>query len=292
MCSFGGHHIYSHHPSEDDEVAVSRRDLFRQSAMATGAAVLLAQTQASAQQRPAPPPLPAGTQGPQPVGGVVFWGNGTGNVDPATILAERQGPGKTTGIKFRALVRYNKTIATETLTMLPLHPLQVVIRMQSSQTCYSTTGQLNTTAQANFAAVAGHGGVGIIEEVGRLVKRVKAGDQVILATTPNCGVCQNCLSNRGDLCAARLPAIPSATMSDNTPVYMTAAPIGPCGYSEFVVSDEDWVVPVFTKVPPAELSMLACLGGTGLGLAMCRFPLEAGTDVAIFGLGPIGIAAV
>ena len=292
MCSCDGHHIYSHLSSEDDEVAVSRRDLFSQSVMAGGAAVLLAQTQANAQERPAPPALAAGTQGPQPVGGVVFWGNGTGNVDPATVLAERQGPGKTTGMKFRALVRYHKTIASETLTMLPLHPLQVVIRMQSSQTCYSTTGQLNTMAQANFAAVAGHGGVGIIEEVGRLVKRVKPGDQVILATTPNCGVCQNCLSNRGDLCAARLPAMPSATLSDKIPVYMTAAPVGVCGYSVFVVSDEDWVVPVFTKVPPAELSILACVGGTGLGLAMCRFPVEAGTDVAIFGLGPIGIAAV
>jgi S-(hydroxymethyl)glutathione dehydrogenase/alcohol dehydrogenase len=292
MCSCDGHPIYSHLASEDNEVAVSRRDLFKHSAVAGGAAVLLAQAQASAQQLLAPPALPAGTQGPRPVGGVVFWGNGTGNVDAATVLAERQGAGKTTGMKFRALVRYNKTIATETLTMLPLHPLQVVIRMQSSQTCYSTTGQLNTTAQASFAAVAGHGGVGIIEEVGRLVKRVKPGDQVVLATTPNCGVCQNCLSNRGDLCAARLPAIPSATMSDNTPVYMTAAPIGPCGYSEFVVSDEDWVVPVFTKVSPAELSILACVGSTGLGLAMCRFPVEAGTDVAIFGLGPIGIAAV
>jgi len=290
MCSCDGHPLYSHLDTENGQGSVSRRDLFRKSAMAGGAA-LLAQG-ASGQQPSAPPAIPAGTQGPRPVGGVVFWGNGTGNVDPATVLAERQGPGKTTGMKFRALVRYNKTIATETLTMLPLHPLQVVIRMQSSQTCYSTTGQLNTIAQANFAAVAGHGGVGIIEEAGRLVKRVKPGDQVILATTPNCGVCQNCLSGRGDLCAARLPAIPSATMADNTPVYMTAAPVGPCGYSEFVVSDEDWVVPVFTQVPPAELSILACVGGTGLGLAMCRFPIEAGTDVAIFGLGPIGIAAV
>jgi hypothetical protein len=57
MCSGGGHHIYSHLPSEDDEVAVSRRDLFRQSAMAGGAAVLLAQAQAGAQQRPAPTAL-------------------------------------------------------------------------------------------------------------------------------------------------------------------------------------------------------------------------------------------
>src|SRR4029453_1188530 len=60
----------------------------------------------------------------------------------------------------------------------------------------------------------------------------------------------------------------------------------------FIVLDEDWVVPIFTKVPPAELSLLSCVGGTGLGLAMCRFPIEAGTDVAVFGLGPIGISAV
>jgi Zn-dependent alcohol dehydrogenase len=81
-------------------------------------------------------------------------------------------------------------------------------------------------------------------------------------------------------------------LSDKIPVYMTAAPVGVCGYSVFVVSDEDWVVPVFTRVTPAELSFLACVAGTGLGLAMCRFPVEAGTDVAIFGLGPVGIAAV
>ena len=161
--------------------------------------------------------------------------------------------------------------------------------MQACQTCYSTTGQM--TGNAQNAIVTGHGGVGIVEEVGRLVKRVKPGDQVILATTPNCGVCQNCLGGRGDVCNTRLPAIPNATMADNTPVYMDAPPVGPAGYVEFIVLDEDWCVPVFTKVPPV-LSMLSCVGGTGLGLAMCRFPIEAGSDVAVFGLGPLGVSAV
>ena len=63
-------------------------------------------------------------------------------------------------MKFKALVRYANTLSTETLTLLPLHPLHVVIRMQASQTCYSSTDQLNTTNPAQFAAVAGHGGVG------------------------------------------------------------------------------------------------------------------------------------
>ena len=195
--------------------------------------------------------------GPYMLRGVVYWGRDIADPDPESILAERQGPGKTTGLKFKGLVRYANALQIETLTLLPLHPLQVVVRMQAAQTCYSSVGQLDTRTPAQFAAVGGHGGVGIVEEVGRMVKRVKPGDQVFIATTPNCGTCSNCLAGRGDLCFAKTPSIPSATMSDNTPVYMTAPLQGPCGYSEFVVSDEDWVVPVFTKVPPVELSVLA-----------------------------------
>ena len=293
MCSCGddhddvvsGQHIYA----GGEQLTVSRRDLLRGGAAAVvaaaGGARLFAQAPGAAQ-------APAGLGAPATPGGVIFWGNNNpGNVDPASILAERQGPTKTTGMKFKALVRHENTLTTETLTLLPLHPLHVVIRMQASQTCYSSTNQL-TTNMAAFAAVAGHGGVGIVEEVGRLVKRVKVGDQVMIATTPNCGVCWNCLSGRGDLCNTRLPNIPNATMSGNTPVYMTAPPMGPAGYSEIIVSDEDWVVPLFTRVPAVESSVLACVGGTGLGLAMCRFPIEAGADVAVFGLGPIGVSAV
>ena len=287
-----GRHIYA---GGSEGLTVTRRDVLKSgvaAVAATGAAALFAQPAAA--QAPAGAQA-AGAQGPGAAGnargGPIFWGNNNvGNIDPASILAERQGPTKTTGLKFNALVRYGTTLSTETLTLLPLHPLHVVVRMQACQTCYSTTGQM--AGNAPNAVVTGHGGVGIVEEVGRLVKRVKVGDQVILATTPNCGVCQNCLSGRGDLCNTRLPAIPNATMADRTPVYMDAPPVGPAGYSEFIVLDEDWVVPVFTKVPPIELSMLSCVGGTGLGLAMCRFPIEAGTDVAVFGLGPLGVSAV
>jgi S-(hydroxymethyl)glutathione dehydrogenase/alcohol dehydrogenase len=251
---------------------------------------VFAQGQAAAQAAAAPPvPAPRPYDAPK---GVIYWGRGDQGIDPQSVLDERQGPSRSTGTKFKALVRHGTELTTEDLTLLPIHPRHVVIRMQASQTCYSTVGQLMTRTPAQFAAVAGHGGVGVVVDVGSLVRRVKVGDQVILSTSPNCGVCLNCLSGRGDVCYMRLPSIPNATMSDKTPVYMTAPPMGPAGYSEFTVSDEDWVVPVFTKVSPVELSILSCVGGTGLGLAMCRFPIESGTDVAIIGLGPIGVSAV
>ena len=54
---------------------------------------------------------------------MIFVGANAGNIDPASILAERQGPTKTTGMQFKALVRYENALTTETLTLLPLHPL-------------------------------------------------------------------------------------------------------------------------------------------------------------------------
>ncbi len=301
MCSCGddhdvvvsGRHLYA---DGEDALTVSRRDVLKHGVAAAAATAAILAGRSVAAQAPAAGQAAGGVpQGPPPGagnarGGPIFWGNSGAGIDPQSVLAERQGPTRTTGLQFKALVRFGTNLTTETLTLLPLHPLHVVVRMQACQTCYSTTGQL--TGNAPNAIVTGHGGVGIVEEVGRLVKRVKVGDQVILATTPNCGVCQNCLSGRGDLCNTRLPAIPNATMSDNTPVYMGAPPVGPAGYSEFIVLDEDWCVPVFTQVSPAELSLLSCVAGTGLGLAMCRFPIEAGSDVAVFGLGPIGVSAV
>ena len=208
----------------------------------------------------------------------------------ATAESQRQGATKTTGMKFKALVRHGTALTMETLTLRPLHPQQVVVRNQAAQTCYTTTNALDTTNAVANAAVAGHGGVGIVEEVGSQVKRVQVGDQVIMSITPHCGACANCLNGRADICAMfGRPAIPQATMADGTPVQMAN---GPSGYSEYLVTWEEFIVPVWTKVPPVELSLLACVSACGLGLAMCRFPIEAGSDVVVFGLGPVGLSAV
>lgn len=285
------------HPHGD--ARVSRRDMLRAGAtgiLGTGAAALFAPAPAGAQQPP-----PAGAVTPAPVGGApqappgaiaLFWGQPYDAAAAAQVEAERQMTSRTAGTKFTALVRHHNTLTLETLTLKPLHPMQVVIRNQAVQNCYSGSFQLNTSQMQNNAMVTGHGGVGVVIDVGRDVKRVKVGDQVILSATPNCGVCGNCLAGRGDSCSTRLPALVSATMSDNTPVFMTAAPMGPAGHSELLIADEAWVVPIFTKVSPTELSMLGCPAAVGLGLTICRFPVEPGTDVAVFGLGPMGQGVV
>lgn len=287
------------HLDQSHDAGLSRRDMLKTGAtgiLGAGAAALFAQAPVGAQQLPAPAaaPVPVGGPPQAPPGAIaLFWGGQQYDAAlAAQVEAERQMTSRTAGTRFSALVRHHNTLTMETLTLKPLHPMQVVIRNQAVQNCYSGSFQLNTTQMQNNAMVTGHGGVGVVIDVGRDVRRVTVGDQVILSATPNCGVCGNCLAGRGDSCLTRLPALVSATMSDNTPVFMTAAPMGPAGHSELLIADEAWVVPIFTKVSPVELSMLGCPAAVGLGLTICRFPVEPGTDVAVFGLGPMGQGVV
>lgn len=303
MCSICNDPHHEH--GEYVNSSLSRRNLLRSGAAAIigGAAAAAfapapvgAQAPAGAPQGPPPGaplgPPPGGAMGPAGRQ-VIFWGQGGTPELAVQVEAERQTTSRTAGMRFRAHIRYNGKLSYETLTLKPIHPLQVVIRNQAVQTCYTGNWQLNFTRSQNGpeAIQTSHGGVGVVIDVGTAVKRVKIGDQVIVSATPQCGVCGNCLVGRGDSCLTRLPSIITATMSDNTPVYMTSRPMGPGGNAEIVVSEEDWLVPVFTRVSPAELSMLGCPAAVGLGLALCRFPVEEGTDVAVFGLGAMGMRA-
>jgi S-(hydroxymethyl)glutathione dehydrogenase/alcohol dehydrogenase len=76
-------------------------------------------------------------------------------------------------------------------------------------------------------------------------------------------------------------------MAGGTPVNLNGF-----GYSELLVCWEEAAIPVWTTLSPAELSLFACVTSTGLGMAMCRFPVVAGTDVVVFGLGPVGMSAL
>lgn len=254
-----------------DDRSVSRRDLFRHGAVAVGAAALGG--------------VPAFAQAP-------------------AVRTGGSGGKSLTGTKFRAYVRHAdfKSTTVETLTLLPIQPRQVVIRTQAAQACYSIVNALAPAPPlppapgapppnpaARNAAIVGHGGVGIVEEVGSMVKRVQVGDRVIVPVTAQCGECYNCLRGKGDRCqsGANRPLVPVGTLADGSPVNGNLG-----AFSELMVAWEEQTVPIFSEYNAAELSLLSCVATTGLGMAMMRVPVEAGSHVVVFGAGPVGLSAV
>jgi S-(hydroxymethyl)glutathione dehydrogenase/alcohol dehydrogenase len=201
--------------------------------------------------------------------------------------------GAVAGLPFRAFVRHGTQGTIEDLRLRAIGPTQVVVRSRGSCACYTVTGSvLGTTPQA-VPTIPNHSAMGIVEAVGPQVRRVRIGDRVLVSGTPWCGLCRQCLSGTPEWCnylaPGGVPNEPVAEMADGTGV-IEAAVIG--GLSEIVVAYEEYCVPIFSDLPDAEIAMLGDTGAVGIAATSVYDPVQIGQNVAIFGAGPIGLAAV
>ncbi len=200
--------------------------------------------------------------------------------------------GTNAGRPFRALVRSGTGIRMEDLRLRPIDPRQVVVRTKAVAPCYTIVRNALAATQAQRASVPNHCGFGVVEEVGALVKRVQVGDRVVVAGTSQCGACYQCLHGRPDFCqftfgGDSFPAF--AEMQNGTPVFAEAG-IG--GMSEIMAPFEEYCIPVFTDVSDGELSLLGDQLTSGFAAGQCTMRFEPGSDVVVFGAGPVGVGAI
>lgn len=239
---------------------------------------------------------------------------------PPTTARSSQGPAVITRKRFRGWISRGDGPSRTTLQEIMLRPVsgrQVVVRTQATNLCYSNVGAVlgaqpaagvpatpsplaapaGTRRMNDMAVIQGHGGIGIVEEVGPEVRRVRVGDRVCVSGTPQCGACYHCLRGRSDMCqflsaigADDLVAI--GDLSDGTPVFENSH-IG--GLAELMVTPEEWVVPIFTNANTVELAMVcSCVSVAGLGASASQglAAIQTASAVAVVGCGPLGLSAV
>lgn len=208
-----------------------------------------------------------------------------------TGQAPAQLTGTNAGRRFKAFVRHGTGASVAELRLHPIQPREVLVRTQASAVCYTIVGGALSTANAAQASIPNHSGMGIVEEVGPLVKRVQKGDRVVVPGTPQCGVCYQCLHGRADWCQFldTAPAHPLAEMSDGTQVVEQA---GLGGLSELMVVPEEYCCPVFTDLPAEQLTLLGDTVGTGLAAGRDLVQIEPGWNVVVQGAGPVGMGAI
>ncbi|TKC97957.1 glutathione-independent formaldehyde dehydrogenase [Polyangium fumosum] len=168
-------------------------------------------------------------------------------------------------------------------------PTDVLVKITSAAICGSDLHMYEGRTAALPGTVLGHEPLGLVEEVGSAVERVKKGDRVVMPFNISCGTCFNCI--RG-YTAACLNVNPSAHGGAYGYVGMGPFRGGQAEHLRVPFADTNCL-----KLPGEPRDMfendfvlLADVFPTGC-FAADLAAVEPGMSVAVFGAGPVGLLA-
>lgn len=171
-------------------------------------------------------------------------------------------------------------------------PTDAVIRITSSAICGTDLHMVRGTfAGMNPGTILGHEAVGIVEELGDMVRNFEVGDRVVICSTIACGSCSYCRAGYYSQCDNANPNGKRA----GTSFFGGPAPTGPFDGLQAEKARIPFAHTTMVKLPDEVSDDQAILISDIFPTAY--FGAEAaeiseGDSVAIFGAGPVGLFAI
>jgi Zn-dependent alcohol dehydrogenase len=174
---------------------------------------------------------------------------------------------------------------------------EVLVEVRAAGLCHSDLSQVAGLRKRTLPVVGGHEGAGIVREVGQGVTQLKPGDHVVMTVATGCGHCRPCTELRPALCdnvgASRAQGLLSngaRRLSRNgKPVYHYS---GVSSFAQYAVTVPNTLVKIDPSVPLDIAAMLGCAVVTGAGSVFNAAKVRPGHNIAVFGLGGVGLNAV
>jgi S-(hydroxymethyl)glutathione dehydrogenase/alcohol dehydrogenase len=203
-------------------------------------------------------------------------------------------------MKTRAAVAWKAgaPLSVETVEIEGPKPGEVLVEVMATGICHTDAYTLSgADPEGLFPAILGHEGAGIVREVGAGVTTLKPGDHVIPLYTPECRACKTCLSRRSNLCTAIRATQGRGVMPDGTSRFRCeASPImhymGCSTFANFTVLPEIALAKVRPDAPFDVICYIGCGVTTGVGAVINTAKVWPGANVAVFGLGGIGLNVI
>jgi aryl-alcohol dehydrogenase len=177
-------------------------------------------------------------------------------------------------------------------------PDELLVKVAASGICHTDLICRDAWYPVPFPAVFGHEGAGVVEAVGDAVTEVAPGDRVAMSFH-SCGGCRSCRTGKPSYChgffehnfASVRPADGSSALSrDGTLVHGHF--FGQSSFSTHAVANVRNVVRVDPSMPLHVAAPLGCGIQTGAGAVLNTLAVPAGSSLAVFGAGAVGLAAV
>ncbi|WP_298283163.1 NAD(P)-dependent alcohol dehydrogenase [Acidocella sp.] len=192
----------------------------------------------------------------------------------------------------------SQRFSVETLTLDEPRAGEVLVEIVGVGICHTDIVVRDQYYPTPLPAVLGHEGAGRVMKVGAGVTKVAPGDHVVLAFGA-CGECLNCKQGKPGYCLNFFGYNFAGSRPDGSKPYKTAegAEISGCFFSQssfgtHALALERNVVKIGKDVPLELMGPLGCGISTGAGTVMNALKPAAGSTIAIFGAGSVGLSAV
>jgi len=171
-------------------------------------------------------------------------------------------------------------------------PGEVTIKIEATGVCHSDLHAMQGSLPQPAPFVPGHEGAGIISAVGEGVTALKEGDHVVVAWSPPCGKCNNCVERKQPhMCVMiqfAIAGVPRFTRNGERVFGMA----GTGTFAEYLTVPQEAAVKIDDDIPFEIASLIGCGVSTGVGAAINTAKVEPGSKVVVFGCGGVGIAAI
>ncbi|SHJ40058.1 Zinc-binding dehydrogenase [Roseomonas rosea] len=174
---------------------------------------------------------------------------------------------------------------------------ELLVEIAGAGLCHSDLSNIEGQRPRPLPIVIGHEGAGIVREVGPEVPGLKVGDHVVFVFVNSCGHCRYCNGGRPNICPSGFSLRATGTLpSGSKRLRWNGQPInhnsGLSLYAEYAVVNHRSVVKIDPDVPLEDAAIMGCAVMTGAGAVFNTAALKPGGQLAVVGLGGVGMNAL
>jgi alcohol dehydrogenase len=174
---------------------------------------------------------------------------------------------------------------------------EVRVKVLAAGLCHSDLSVINGDRPRPLPMVIGHESAGEVLECGPGVTDLQPGDRVVMVFMPSCGGCAPCAEGRPALCEPGAASNGAGTLLGGgrrlrLDGQLVNHHVGVSCFAEQCIVSRRSCVKIDDGLTPAEASLFGCAVLTGVGAVINTARVQAGSTVAVLGLGGVGFSAL
>jgi len=200
-------------------------------------------------------------------------------------------------IKAAVVRQQGGPFSIESLSIAEPRADEVLVKIVGVGVCHTDLVCRDQYFPVPLPCVFGHEGSGIVDQVGEGVTKVKSGDHVVLSFS-SCHECPNCIAGKPGYCHQLYQHNFLGTRPDGSSAWTKGGEkvhahfFTQSSFGTYALARERNTVKVSREAPLWLLGPLGCGVQTGAGAVINSLRPQAGTTIAIFGAGTVGLSAV